>query len=395
MPPATASNAQGTDWIRPAGATAVLLLMGVGGYFLYLHAGVLLQHGRTLPPALLLALALAGGAASFFSPCSIAITPAFLAYLTVGAPPDESTRSFSRPLVFAAVLVALGIVVFYSLAGAVIGLVGSVAYNYLVYFIPVVGAVFLLLGILILLERTGLLSFLERWNPANRLYVRRESGVVPTRMTGKRTLLSFGFAYGAASHTCSLPIFLGILLLPLVAGNYVLAVLSVLVYGFAIAVLVVVMMLLGQRVFAATRRAGAWLMRVAAVLFIGTGGFLFYYFAQNYGTYLGRAPTTSAVAAAVPVRRFDLIEGADATGYPYQPRTLVIPARQTVDVAVTDHIGGCLLRTVFEGLGPRGHAAEVTVPVGATRVVHLNAPRPGRYAFHCGGDMYSGTVVAR
>ncbi len=394
MPSATTSHARGTGWIRPAGAAAVLLVMGVAGYFLYLHAGALLQHGRTLPPALLLTLALAGGAASFFSPCSIAITPAFLAHLTLGTPPEKEARSFSRPLVFAALLVALGIVVFYSLAGAVIGLVGSIAYNYLVYFIPVVGAIFLLLGVLILLGRTGLLSFLERWNPANRLYVRRETGAASTRMTRKRTLISFGFAYGAASHTCSLPIFLGILLLPLVAGNYVLAVLSVLVYGLAIAVLVVVMMFLGQRVFAVTCRAGAWLMRVAAVLFIGTGAFLFYYFAQNYGAYLGSTPAVS-VAAARPGHRYQLTEGADSTGYPYQPRTLVIPARQPIQVAITDHIGGCLLSTVFEGLGPGGTSAEVTVPVGTTRTVQLYAPHPKHYTFHCGGEMYSGTVVAQ
>lgn len=394
MPPATSVSVRGSDWVRPAGAAAVLLLMGVAGYFLYLHAGALLQHGRALPPAFLLALALAGGAASFFSPCSIAITPAFLAYLTVGTPPEEGAPTFSRPLVFAAVLVALGIVVFYSLAGAVIGVAGSVAYNYLVYFIPVVGAVFLLLGVLILLGRTGLLSFLERWNPANRLYVRRETGAATTRITRKRALFSFGFAYGAASHTCSLPIFLGILLLPLVAGNYVLAVLSVLVYGLAIAVLVVVMMLLGQRVFAATRRAGAWLMRVAAVLFIGTGAFLFYYFAQNYGAYLSSAPAVS-VAAAVPGHRYQLTEGAGSTGYPYQPRTLTIPARQPVRVTITDHIGGCLLSTIFEGLGPGGSAAEITVSVGTTRTVQLYAPHPGHYTFHCGGEMYSGTVVAR
>ncbi|TAL72040.1 MAG: hypothetical protein EPN78_11900, partial [Rhodanobacter sp.] len=194
-------------------------------------------------------------------------------------------------------------------------------------------------------------------------------------MTRSRTLFSFGFAYGAASHTCSLPIFLGILLLPLVAGNYVLAVLSVLVYGLAIAVLVVVMLLLGQRVFAATRRAGAWLMRIAAVLFIGTGAFLFYYFAQNYGAYLNPAPVAS-VAAATPGHRYQLTEGAGSTGYPYQPRTLAIPARQPIQVAITDHIGGCLLSTIFEGLGPGGNSVEVTVPVGTTRVVPLYAPHP-------------------
>ena len=387
-------NAPRNGWIGPAGAAAALLLMGIAGYELYLHAGSLLQQGRALPPALLLGLALVGGAASFFSPCSIAITPAFLAYLTVGTPPAKDARSFSPSLVLAAGLVALGIVVFYAIAGAVIGLVGNVAYNYLIYFIPVVGVAFILLGALILLERTGMLAFVERWNPMNRRYARREAGPAAARTPGKRMLVSFGFAYGAASHTCSLPIFLGILLLPLLAGNYVLAMLSVFTYGLAIASLVVVMMLLGQRVFAALRRAGVWLMRVTALLFIGTGGFLFYYFAQNYGAYAGRAPATSA-AAAMPAAPYLLTEGADATGYPYQPRTLTIPAGQTVQVAVTDHIGGCLLSTVFEGLGPSGHAAEVTVPVGETRVVQLYAPHPGRYTFHCGGNMYSGTVVAQ
>lgn len=184
------------------------------------------------------------------------------------------------------------------------------------------------------------------------------------------------------------------LLLPLVAGNYPLAMLSVLIYGLAIALLVVVMMLLGQRVFTALRRAGAWLMRVTAILFIATGGFLFYYFAQNYGAYIDSSSATSTVATTTG-QRYHLTEGADATGYPYQPRTLTIPAGQSVQVVVTDHIGGCLLSTVFEGLGPGGHAAEVTVPVGETRVVQLYAPHPGRYIFHCGGNMYSGTVVAQ
>ena len=166
-------------------------------------------------------------------------------------------------------------------------------------------------------------------------------------------------------------------------------------YGFAIAFLVVLMIALGQRVFADLRRMGPWLMRVTAVLFIGTGGFLFYYFGQSHGAYLNQTPVTSASTARPARPRYHLTEGADATGYPYQPRTLVIPARQSVQVAVTDHIGGCLLRTIFEGLGPGGRAAEVTVPVGGTRVLQLYAPHPGRFAFHCGEDMYSGTVVAR
>ncbi|MBU6416850.1 MAG: hypothetical protein KJS83_06755 [Xanthomonadaceae bacterium] len=392
MSQADTAAPSGTNWIIPVGAAVVLLLVGAGGYFLYLHTGAMLQRGQALPPLLILVLALIGGAASFFSPCSIAITPAFLAYLTTGTQPDRDARKLSGPLVLSAALVALGIVVFYAVAGIVIGAVGSVAYNYLVYFLPVVGAAFILLGALVLLGRTGVLGFVERWNPTNRRYARQEVGTFAVGAPKRRTLVSFGFAYGAASHTCSLPIFLGILLVPLVAGNYALAALSVFAYGFAIAVLVVVMMMLGQRVFTALRSTGPWLMRITAALFIVTGGFLFYYFGLNYGTYL---TPTSMAATIAPSQQYRLIEGAGGTGYPYQPRVLTIPAGHPVQVAVTDHIGGCLLSTVFEGLGPHGRPVEITVPVGETRVVQLFASRPGSYTFHCGGEMYSGTVLAQ
>lgn len=377
-------------WPGALSAGVALLLIGAGGYVLYRHAGALLQEGEALPPAVILGLAVVGGAASFFSPCSIAVTPAFVAYLATGTVPPKGARGVAPSLALAAGLVALGVVGFYAMAGAIIGVVGSAAYNYLIYFIPVVAAVFVALGLLILAGRGGVLAFVERWNPMNRRYARREASGAAAGPTRKRTLVSFGFAYGAASHTCSLPIFLGILLLPLVAGNYALAALSVFAYGLAIALLVVVMMLLGQRVFAGLRRLGPWLMRITALLFLGTGGFLFYYFGQNYGAY---AAGNSVAAVAAPAgSQYRLVEGAGA--YPYQPRSIRIPARQTVSLAVTDDIGGCLLSTVFEGLGPDGSDAQITVPVGATRTVHLYAPHAGRYVFHCGSNMYSGTVVA-
>lgn len=70
-------------------------------------------------------------------------------------------------------------------------------------------------------------------------------------------------------------------------------------------------------------------------------------------------------------------------------------AGQPVQIAVADNIDGCLLRTIFEGIDCGGQAAEMTVPVGETRVVQLCTPHPGRHKFHCGENMYSGTMVAR
>lgn len=77
------------------------------------------------------------------------------------------------------------------------------------------------------------------------------------------------------------------------------------------------------------------------------------------------------------------------------PRTFTIPVGRTVRLAISDHIGGCLLQTIFDGLGPSGEDVTVTVPVGATRIVALRAPRAGAYSFHCGSNTYSGTIVGR
>ena len=57
--------------------------------------------------------------------------------------------------------------------------------------------------------------------------------------------------------------------------------------------------------------------------------------------------------------------------------------------------GGCLLRTVFEGLGPNGRAAEDHSVRWANKGYDALCAHPGRYVFHCGENMYSGTVVAR
>jgi cytochrome c biogenesis protein CcdA len=368
-----------------------LLVLFAGGYVAYLHAGALFASTRTLPPVLLLALALVGGAASFFSPCSIAITPAFLTYLVSGTLPDDSASLPRAKLRWVAIEIAIGIVVFYAIAAAILGVIGNVVYNFLIYLLPLVGAVFVALGALMFFGRAGWLSAVARVNPMNRLYARYET---PAKNRGALSTLGFGFAYGATSHTCSLPIFLGILVVPLVAGNYALAAASVLLYGAAIAALVIVMMLLGQRVFAAWRRYGARLMRLTALLFVATGGFLFFYFAQSYGAFAQAAPLASIQANTTQsVVARQLVEGTGA--YPYVPRTFSIPVGQPVRLTVTDHIGGCLLRTTFEGLGPSGSDVQVTVPVGTTRVVALRASHPGRYAFHCSAGMYSGTIIAK
>lgn len=72
-------------WPSLAATLAALVALFGGGYWVYTHVvGTLLfqaQSAPILPKSLILALAILAGAPSFFSPRSLAITPAFLAYI--------------------------------------------------------------------------------------------------------------------------------------------------------------------------------------------------------------------------------------------------------------------------------------------------------------------------
>ncbi len=284
-PPDPASARRLAPASRRATLRTVAALIVLGGVFwagawLYVHVGGrLLGEDSALPAPLLLALALVGGAASFFSPCSIAITPSFLLYLLGGG---QSSQRGQRAAVHAAGPVALGIVSFYALAGLLVGALGAVVYNYLVYLVAAVGLAFLALGYVLLSGGSPWLAALARRNPATGAYERM---LAPRAARRPARLYAFGCAYGAASHTCTLPIFLGVVLVPLTTGAWWLAAGTTVVYGAAIALLLLTLSILGDGVLSAVRRriVGHYLELATGTLFIATGAYLVYYFLVNYG----------------------------------------------------------------------------------------------------------------
>ena len=270
--------------LRIAVPLAILAALFAGGAWVYTHiVGDLLyraQSAQILPSNLILGLAVLAGVASFFSPCSLVITPAFVTYFV-----DRDTRYGNTPggkrLFSAALLIAAGIVSISAVAGLLVGAVGAVVYNFLIYLIPLIGIVFLLLGAVMLLGRNATIAGAARYLPGYRSY-RRMLEESPGNTSGE--LFGFGVAYGAASHSCTLPVVIGMLLLPIAAGNYWLAATTILVYGVALAGLMLLMLALGQPVVTAMRRMiGPYLQFVIGALFVVTGGYLLYYFLLNFG----------------------------------------------------------------------------------------------------------------
>jgi cytochrome c-type biogenesis protein len=162
-------------FLLPALSVAGLILLFIGGYYLYInYVGGLFSKAATagtVSPYLLMGLAVVGGAASFFSPCSIAITPSLLAYFTGRAQEHggegagqrqrnqdlqtagqqtpqqkeqqrQQQESVQRRLLATSGLLAFGILSFYAFASFLVGWIGALVYNFLIYFIPAVGLIF-------------------------------------------------------------------------------------------------------------------------------------------------------------------------------------------------------------------------------------------------------------
>jgi cytochrome c-type biogenesis protein len=137
----------------------------------------------------------------------------------------------------------------------------------------------------------GLGRIFERLNPANKYYHDKMSSLSKSTSSGAKSrfsLYGFGLSYGAASHTCTLPIFLGIVLIPLASGAYWLAASTVFVYGASIAALFVLMITLGRSTISGFYRRilGRYLQYGTGALFLISGIYLLIYFIQNYGGFI-------------------------------------------------------------------------------------------------------------
>ena len=250
----------------------VVVFLG-GGFLLSSQVATPLLHNlRNLPPVWLLGLALVGGTASFFSPCGLALTPAFLGYLITGraGAGDDGAR---RSVITGSRWLAAGIVSFYVVVGLVVALVGSLLYRELLYLNLLVGLLFLGLGPVLLLGRR--LGWLEAKVP-------RIGPVGAGGPPKAGALYRLGWLYGVASQSCAVPIFVGMVLVPLSTGTYWLGAATTVLYGSAIAALLVALVALGGQELVGRwqNRLGPWLQRGTGILFTLTGALLLLYAAQ-------------------------------------------------------------------------------------------------------------------
>ena len=227
-----------------------------------------------LAAVLPLGYAFGAGMVSAVNPCGFALLPTYLGlYLGSDEPPGKS--SISRRLGRAALIsliVTGSFVVLFGIAGLAISMTTLALGTYFRWIGLAVGALLLVAGGAMLAGRQIYSSLAQR--VGDRMGPAAQRG-------GVRGYVAYGFAYGACSLGCTIPIFLAVVASGLVArgpaGAFLQFVLYGLGMGFVLSVLTVIAAVIKHAAFRGVRRLGAYMEPASALLLLVTGGYVVYY----------------------------------------------------------------------------------------------------------------------
>lgn len=210
----------------------------------------------------LVGLALVAGLASFFSPCSVGLLPAYLGFLLQSHNEDGRARKTLR----GGLATGAGIVTMYAAIAVLLWPFGPFLRPHLGKVGPVIAVVLVVLGLLML--RSG------SWEPlARRLWM--------GRVDGRRGFFAFGLGYGLAAFGCTGPVLFPVLIAGFVEGA-MMGVFVFLAYAASVAFLVV-----GAAALVAAGRMGRlsgilaksrWINRASAMLLVVAGVWMLVYY---------------------------------------------------------------------------------------------------------------------
>lgn len=236
---------------------------------------VVLAWMDALVNALPVGYAFGAGMVSTVNPCGFAMLPAYLAfYLGTG-----DTGFYERPAAFRAakalgigLTASAGFVVLFTGVGAVISAGGSFVVPAMPWIAVLIGASLVVLGLVMFSGRSVRAGFMGR------LAARIPDGGAG----GALSFFLFGLAFGAASLSCTLPIFLMVVGSAVATGGFFPGLVQFVSFGLGMS-LVLIVVTLGIALFkegllvGRLRRAIPYMQRVAAVLLVVAGAYITYY----------------------------------------------------------------------------------------------------------------------
>jgi cytochrome c-type biogenesis protein len=235
-------------------------------------AGSVLGGLGTLLP---IGYAFAAGMVAAVNPCGFALLPAYVALYLGRGDRHESSATGAERLVRAArigLAMTAGFAILFATAGLLLGAAATAVVRLFPWVGLAIGVALVALGARVVSGPTLYASVGERL--ADRLSGR-------ARRTGSRSYFVYGLAYGLASLSCTLPIFLAIVASAFTAGDYVAAITQFLLYALGMGT-VIIAVTVGVAVFGdAMAMKGRMAMRyvepATAVLLLLAGAYIIYY----------------------------------------------------------------------------------------------------------------------
>ena len=218
--------------------------------------------------------AFGAGMVSAVNPCGFAMLPAYLS-LYLGSHEDDfrkrsPVRRAWRALLIGAV-VSLGFILLFGLAGVAVSAGGNAILGAMPWVGAVIGAVLVLMGVWMFAGRGLYTGVFERF--AER--------VGDPKAMGVRGFFLFGLAYGLASLSCTLPVFLAVIGSSITTGSFASGAGQFLSYGLGMASVLLTLTLalafFKQGMVLWFRKTAPYVQLASAILLVLAGGYIIYY----------------------------------------------------------------------------------------------------------------------
>jgi cytochrome c-type biogenesis protein len=235
---------------------------------------LVVQWLTSLSALLPFGFAFGAGVVAAVNPCGFAMLPAYLSlYLGNQEAGFEKRSSLGRGLraLLIGGAVSLGFVLLFGLAGVVVSTGGSAILGTMPWVGMVIGAALILMGLWMLAGRTFYTGVFERF--AGRIGDPKTISV--------RGFFLFGLAYGLASLSCTLPVFLAVMGSSLTAGSFATGAGQFLSYGLGMTsvllILTLALALFKGGVISRLRSVTPYVQPISAVLLVLAGVYIIFY----------------------------------------------------------------------------------------------------------------------
>lgn len=281
-PPSTPRSTGSTGRRRAVALLAIVsvLTVAVAGAILTSGAGwlnvvvdrVAGESGGFVGGLLPLGFAFGAGMASAFNPCGFPLLPTYLGLFLAEGDPDAHpgvASRFARALAVGGT-VTVGFVLLFTAAGVTIGVGARVLVDWLPWIALGLGVALVLAG-----------GYLIAGGSIYSALPERLAARVGAGDRGVRGYILFGLAYGLASLSCTLPIFLAVVGAAITTATAWASLGALMLYGLGMGT-VIITLTIGAALFKAAlavrlRRIGRSVNTIASVALLAAGAYIVYY----------------------------------------------------------------------------------------------------------------------